>query len=346
MSTTNKDPSKPETIQDIAFKLAEEQLQQLQLDNGPRERTVFILGSKNVGKTTAINSFFDREETPRPTLALDYSYARKTAAVQKQICHIWELGSLDRQLAEVPLRSQGVENLSCIIMVDLSQPQRLWCDLKESYEILRNYCDKLMVSKGDDDVSEREDKMRQRVKKDHVDLATLNVMPFPVIIVGGKYDLYIGFEPEIKKHICRCLRSMAHLMGGGLLFYSNKLQKLAKTLRDTISHLAFGSPSHPFRSHNTDYNDALSIWYGNDTWDNISSMGVQTLQSIESNINEEIPQDFSSLQQEQKHQDPAKDPGFRESVIDEMRAQKDEELRLLVKNSTQKMLRGKFESVK
>ncbi|XP_061390669.1 cytoplasmic dynein 2 light intermediate chain 1-like, partial [Musca vetustissima] len=188
----DKESSKPETIQDIAFKLAEEQLQQLQLDNGPRERTVFLLGSKNVGKTTAINSFFEREESPRPTLALDYSYARKTGAVQKQICHIWELGALDRQLAEVPLRSHGAENLSCIIMLDLSRPQWLWADLKEAYEILRDFCDKVVDGKtgGDDDGGE---KVKQRVKKDHVDLATLNLMPFPVIIVGGKYDLFIGF---------------------------------------------------------------------------------------------------------------------------------------------------------
>ncbi|XP_061395425.1 cytoplasmic dynein 2 light intermediate chain 1 [Musca vetustissima] len=342
-----KESSKLETIQDIAFKLAEEQLQQLQLNNGPRERTVFLLGSKNVGKTTSINSFFEREESPRPTLALDYSYARKTGAVQKQICHIWELGALDRQLAEVPLRSHGAENLSCIIMLDLSQPHRLWVDLKEAYEILRDFCDKGMVGKGDDN-DDGAEKVKLRVKKEHVDLATLNLIPFPVIIVGGKYDLFIGFEPEIKKHICRCLRSMSHLIGAGLLFYSNKIQKLAKTLRDTISHLAFGSPSHPFRSHSTDYNDALSIWFGNDSWDKISPMGVQTLQSIESNLNQEIPQESTTQQKGEKQlrQDPAKDPGFRESIIDEMRAQKDEELRLLIQDSMQKMMRGKFESVK
>ena len=41
---------KPETIQDIAVKLVQQQLQTLQLENsqGPKERTVFILGSKAV----------------------------------------------------------------------------------------------------------------------------------------------------------------------------------------------------------------------------------------------------------------------------------------------------------
>lgn len=37
---------KRETIQEIAIKLAEEQLRTLQLESGPKERTVFVLGSR------------------------------------------------------------------------------------------------------------------------------------------------------------------------------------------------------------------------------------------------------------------------------------------------------------
>lgn len=107
--------------------------------------------------------------------------------------------------------------------------------------------------------------------------------------------------------------------------------------------MAFGTPTHPFRSHTTDYNDALSIWFGNDSWDKISSFGIQTLQSIEASLNQEVPQE--QRQQQQQFNDPAKDVGFRESIIDEMRAQKDEELRAIVKDTIHQ-LRGKFESVK
>lgn len=184
--------AKAETIQDIAFKLAEEQLKQLQVDNGPRERTVFVLGSKGVGKTTMINTFFDREETPRPTLALEYSYSRKTGPVQKQICHIWELGSLDNseQLIQVPLKSHGLATMACVIMLDLSQPRRIWTDLHGVYEVLRNCCDKLLQS--DEDYERVQEKARERIKKDHVDLPTLDLLPFPVVIVGGKYDMFIA----------------------------------------------------------------------------------------------------------------------------------------------------------
>uniref|UniRef100_A0A1I8Q9N7 Cytoplasmic dynein 2 light intermediate chain 1 n=1 Tax=Stomoxys calcitrans TaxID=35570 RepID=A0A1I8Q9N7_STOCA len=340
--------TKTETIQDIAYKLAEEQLNQLQLENGPRERTIFILGSKGVGKTTVINTFFDRDEAPRPTLALEYSYARKTGAAQKYICHMWELGSLEnsQQLSCIPFKNHGIENMACVIMLDLSRPQYLWSDLMAAYEVLRDYSDRQLAhAENSDWIYE---KARERIKKEHPDLATLDLMPFPVVIVGGKYDLFINCEPEMKKHICRCLRSMAHLTGAAVLFYSQKLQKLSKTLRDTISHLAFGTPSHPFRIHATDYNDALSIWFGTDTWDKISSMGIQTLQSIEANLTQEIAQERAGGREQDinpKLPDPAKDAGFRESIIDEMRSQKDEELRGIVRDNMQQ-LRGKFESVK
>lgn len=136
---------------------------------------------------------------------------------------------------------------------------------------------------------------------------------------------------------------MAHLIGASLLFYSSKVQKLAKTLRDTISHLGFGSPSNPFRVHNTDYNDAVSIWFGTDCWQQITPLGAQNLQSIQTNFLTEVPQQHQENSKEKcKHNDPAKDPGFRESIIDEMRAQKNEELEGLIKDV---QLRSKFQRV-
>lgn len=137
--------SKKDTIQDIAFKLAEQQLHLLQVENGPKERTVFVFGSKAVGKTTAINTFFDREDACKPTLALEYSYGRRTGHLQKQILNVWELGSLEnsQQLLKVPLKSHGLVNLAAVIMMDLSQPQRLWSDLEMAYEGLKKSCEEI-----------------------------------------------------------------------------------------------------------------------------------------------------------------------------------------------------------
>ncbi|KAH8403103.1 hypothetical protein KR222_005235 [Zaprionus bogoriensis] len=338
------------SIQEIAGRLAEEQqrLRQAEASASPRERTLFVLGSKCVGKSMVINKFFDREEqSTRPTLALEYSYGRRVGSGKSpQVLNVWELGSLDNaeQLLEVPMRTHGLQQLAAFIMLDLSQPQRVWTDLECAYRGLRQTAQRLLQLATPQLREDLERRSLERVKQTQRESAnTLELLPFPVVIVGGKYDIFMDLEPALKKHICRCLRSMAHLIGGAVLFYSYKLPKLAKVLRDTISHLGFGSPTHPFRAHVTDHNEALSIWFGTDSWTQIGIGEAGTLLSVErigATLSVEVPQ--LQLEKQRQPQDPAKDAGFRESLVDEMRAQKDEELAGIMRDV---LLRGKFESV-
>ena len=43
-----------------------------------KEITLLFVGSRNVGKTTLIHRFLERQETPKSTLALEYTFGRKT----------------------------------------------------------------------------------------------------------------------------------------------------------------------------------------------------------------------------------------------------------------------------
>lgn len=303
------------------------------------------------GKSMVINKYFDRDEqTTRPTLALEYSYGRRIGSGKTaQVLNVWELGSLDNaeQLLEVPMRTHGLQQLAAFIMLDLSQPQRVWTDLECAYRGLRQTAQRLLQQATPQLREDLERRALERVKQANHDAvgSSQELLPFPVVIVGGKYDIFMDFEPALKKHICRCLRSMGHLIGGAVLFYSYKLPKVAKVLRDTISHLGFGSPMNPFRAHVTDYNEALSIWFGTDSWAQIGIGDGSTLLSVErigATLSVEVPQLQLEKQKQQLPQDPAKDAGFKESVIDEMRAQKDEELASIMRDV---LLRGKFESV-
>lgn len=102
---------------------------------------------------------------------------------------MWELGSLvnSHHLMEIPIKSHGFEHLNVVIVVDLSQPERLWKDLEESLNGLKQAI--AMNERG-----ENLDELTQRIKKlcgsDHPDQHTLDVFPFPVMIVGGKYDQF------------------------------------------------------------------------------------------------------------------------------------------------------------
>lgn len=43
-----------------------------------QERSLLILGSRGVGKTTLIHRFLDSQDSAKPTLALEYTFGRKT----------------------------------------------------------------------------------------------------------------------------------------------------------------------------------------------------------------------------------------------------------------------------
>uniref|UniRef100_A0A1B0FF89 Cytoplasmic dynein 2 light intermediate chain 1 n=1 Tax=Glossina morsitans morsitans TaxID=37546 RepID=A0A1B0FF89_GLOMM len=333
---------KSESIQDVAFKLVEKQLGQLQQQHESKGRSILLLGSRGVGKSTIINKFLDREENPRPTLALQFSYGRRSRSTeygQKQVLNIWEVGSLrnTEQLIEVTLKGQNLSSFAVIIMIDLSQPHCMFADIDEACGHLRDVSTKLSANS-------------EKLITNKTTTTTIEKIPFPVVIVGGKYDIFMNFEPEIKKQVCRCLRSTAHLIGAALLFYSSTTQKLVKTLRDTIIYIGFGSPSRPFRLQITDYNDALSIWFGTDSWEDINrGEEFKNLQQINEHFSSKVPQhpslndDSTSLDNsENAAVNPSKDPGFYESVIDEMRAQKDEELQEIVRDTK---LRHKFETL-
>ncbi|XP_053696554.1 cytoplasmic dynein 2 light intermediate chain 1 [Sabethes cyaneus] len=331
-----------ETIQDIAMKLvAEQKKNETSLTTGPSERTIFVLGSKGAGKSTLINKFLDRDDSTRPTLALEYSFGRKTAAgqgAQKNVCNVWELGSLanSSQLIEVPVRSSVLNTFSAVIVLDLSQPDRLWTDLECALNGVKQAVNKHCTS---NDITKMLDFMKQRIGVDHDDLNTLEIVPFPVLIIGGKYDLFQNLDTEIRKHVCRCLRSVTHAIGAALIFYSTKNASLSKIVRDTMNHLGFGSPSNPIKTTATDHNGPIVVPYGGDSWERIGVTPTNS-ERIGLNYSAEIPQ--VGMERAVLPDDPAKDAGFQEREIDELRAQRDEELMRFLKDTE---IRMKFETV-
>ncbi|XP_055593086.1 cytoplasmic dynein 2 light intermediate chain 1 [Uranotaenia lowii] len=331
-----------ETIQDIALKLVTEQMKQdASLSVEPNERTIFVLGSKGAGKSTLINRFLDRDDITRPTLALEYSFGRRTASgqgAQKNICNVWELGSLvnSNQLIEVPVRSHGITTFGVVVVLDLSQPERIWTDLEC---VLNGLKQAVTKNCSPDEIKRMKDHMKAKIGPDHVDISSLEILPFPVVIIGGKYDIFQNIDSEVKKHVCRCLRSIAHAVGAALIFYTSRNAALSKILRDVMNHLGFGSPSNPFKTNATDHNGPVVIPFGGDSWEKIGVTPTNS-ERIGLTYSAQIPQ--VGTEKVIVPDDPSKDAGFKERIIDELRAQKDEELMRLLKDTE---IRMKFETV-
>lgn len=289
-----------------------------------------------------INSFLDRNEPVRPTLALEYSYARRTnssgQSSQKLIGNIWELGSLanSNQLIDVPIKSHGLRHFSAVIMLNLAEPGELQTDLESALQGLKQSISNIY---SDSEIRQFKDKIVEGGSfRDHADINTLEVMPCSTVVVGGMYDKFENLDPEVKKHVVRFLRSVSHTLGAALIFYSTKVPSLAKTVRDVISSLSFGSPINPIRAHKTDYNEPVLISNLSDSWEKIGVLPSNS-ERIAVTFSSQIQQNKSKESKETT--DPARDSNFREPVIDDLRAMKDEELFRLIKNSEMKV---KFDS--
>ena len=58
-----------------------------------------------------------------------------------------------------------------------------------------------------------------RVDANHPDKGSNTPFPVPLVILGGKYDLFQNLESENKKVVCKALRFFAHNYGSTLQFY-------------------------------------------------------------------------------------------------------------------------------
>lgn len=83
------------------------------------------------------------------------------------------------------------------------------------------------------------------------------------------------------------------------------------------------------------------VWFGQDSWQNIG-VGPTNSERIAVSYDEQIPQQKFSTTQTSLPNDPAKNPEFREAIIDELRAQKDEELLRWIKDNE---FRDKFQPI-
>ncbi|XP_069686757.1 cytoplasmic dynein 2 light intermediate chain 1 [Periplaneta americana] len=337
-------PIGKDSLWDIAVKLNSDQ-DNVQLSSGgqTKERTILILGSKSVGKTSLIHRFLDRNETAKQTLALEYTFGRKAGkSLVKDVCHIWELGggTLFPTLLSAPLAaaSNDLSNLTIVLMLDLAVPQQLWFTLEtlvqSLHAALRKQANASSGREAGKFIEGLQERAWQRVGKDSEDKEYMDPFPIPLVILGGKYDVFQDFDSEKKKVVCRCLRYVAHTLGATLQFYSLKDSGLVKKAKDLLSHHAFGGP--PVKSISQDYNKPLLIPAGSDSMQQIGGLGSTKTGAITSKgpgaaidrwkhiFTTHFPQE--ATEKTVMPEDPAKDLNFREPIIDSLRAQKDDEL--------------------
>ncbi|KAM4590837.1 cytoplasmic dynein 2 light intermediate chain 1 isoform 2-T2 [Odontesthes bonariensis] len=315
------------------------------------ERTVFLMGSKAGGKTSILLRCLDRDEPPKPTLALEYTFGRRARGhnTPKDIAHLWELGggtSLS-DLVQIAITPVSIRSLSVILILDLSKPNALWGTIEKLLQTAHAHLDKVTSQ------AQQAEKPRHRSKhqtpvhsaarvlpKDYPDRELISPFPVPLLIIGSKYDLFQEFDSDKKKVVGKTLRFIAHYYAASLIFTSIKSESLMSKTKSFFSHLAFDLDKGKHVS--CDPNKPLIIPAGSDSFSqigsppsvdvDITSLHAKNPKDLWKKVYERVfPTESTNEQRELK--DPAKDPQYSELQIDVMRAQKDQELEQYKRNA-------------
>ncbi|XP_037637593.1 cytoplasmic dynein 2 light intermediate chain 1 isoform X1 [Sebastes umbrosus] len=315
------------------------------------ERTVFLMGSKAGGKTSILLRCLDRDETSKPTLALEYTFGRRARGhnTPKDIAHLWELGggiSLS-DLVQIPITPVSIRSLSVILILDLSKPNALWGTMEKLLQAAQAQLEKVSSQAQQAQKAKPGAKHQTPVHsaarvlpKDYPDRELISPFPVPLLIIGSKYDIFQEFDSDKKKVVSKTLRFVAHYYAASLIFTSIKSESLMSKTKSFFSHLAFGLDRG--KNVSCDSTKPLIIPAGSDSFSqigsppasdvDISSLHAKNPKDLWRKVYERVfPQENTSEQRELK--DPAKDQQYSEPQIDAMRAQKDQELEQYKRNA-------------
>ena len=204
------------------------------------ETTHFVLGSKFSGKTSLILRFLDRDESPVPSIALEYTYGRRTLVDSntRQLCHIWELaggaGKNYLDLVSVPLNSGPFKTMSVILILDLSQPNLLWAVWEAAIKELKSTLTEIAKDCSPDEIETIKSRVSTAYGPEHPDQHLLTPLLTKFVIFGGKYDLFKELPIEQRTVICKTLRFLSHIHGATLQFFSTKSEGLCSRARSLL----------------------------------------------------------------------------------------------------------------
>ncbi|KAM6406581.1 cytoplasmic dynein 2 light intermediate chain 1 [Pluvialis apricaria] len=352
-------PKASDTLWDLA--IAEVEKRENPDDDGKHvevwEKSVLFMGNKNGGKTTIILRCLEREEIPKPTLALEYTFGRRARRqnAPKDVAHFWELGGgtslLD--LIRIPITSNNIRSFAVVLVLDLSKPNELWTTMEKLLQVTRKHMNKILskLEKTNPEVAtEIKQRMQNNLQRDHPDYELVDPFPVPLVIIGSKYDIFHEFDSEMRKIISKTLRFVSHYYGASLVFTS-KSEALLLKARVLINHLAFGYDKS--KSVSVDHSKPLFIPAGLDSLSqigpppasdsDIGKMRANTPLELWKKVFEKTfpPKSFCDLQDTK---DPAQDLQYAEYEVDVMRAQKNQELEQYKRNASKSWKEMDFDS--
>jgi len=249
----------------------------LKTQTAPVETYSLFTGQHGSGKSSLMallqgGGTSGKDDKPKPTVALEYMFARKSTNGAKDVAHIWELGGGMnlQQLVGVPITPARLPFAVLGIVIDLSEPSNALPSLAHWIRVLRTHVNRSLDALPEDEQAAILEASRSRFKEDHPDRLKVEPFPVPLLILANKYDLFKNNESMKKKVMCQALRFVAHAHGASLLFVSTREKGLQNSFRSLITqHLFRKSEGKQTQATELSAEKPLSVPAGADTFDAI-----------------------------------------------------------------------------
>jgi dynein light intermediate chain 2 len=255
MSSAKPRKVKEESFEDtILSRLVDEQRQLSAEEEFTNDISVLFCGMKKAGKTALIDRFInpakDEKDMPKPTVALDYKFARYASdtSTSKVLAHIYDLGGDEsfEELLKMPVSPGACGNIVLGVTVDTSEPHHVVSSVEKWLRLLREHATNSLQTLAAESPNgakrvEAMQQARMAAWEEHPDKAHVQPFPVPLVIFATKCDtLFTDVDPEKRKSLCRILRYYAHVNGASLVFSSVKDKTAMNSVRALLRHLLFG----------------------------------------------------------------------------------------------------------
>ncbi|XP_011500065.1 PREDICTED: cytoplasmic dynein 2 light intermediate chain 1 [Ceratosolen solmsi marchali] len=280
-----------------------------------------------------VHRFLEREDSPKPTIVMDYYYGRKAGkSLVKDIVHIWEVASLNSHIIRSALSGCSLSHLphhtTIMIMLDLRKPAILWNYLEECLTILSNVLKESYPPDVMEKLKERKlNSLREQMKGKGSEMESVaDLFPLRLCLIGGRYDNFRDFEGVDREFIGQILRAVAHVLGATLHYHSAKDSQLLRKTKELLG--LYGFKGEFTKTSMTDYNKPLYVAAGSDSLAAIDleyrGAGSRLALSVIKEIYvARFPQ---SPKRQASFEDSSDDPNFDEPIIDRLRLQREQEI--------------------
>ena len=268
-----KSQSKQTRVDDLWGKIESEPID---VDGDSSESTVLFVGDSGSGKTSLINSLLkaNSSKQPKPTYALDYSFARKKNASNsggKMVAHVWELGGDIKEpgLLDIPISARNIKTLSIVVCCDLSKPHNILMSIRQWIKLLREVISRKTAEHNTlhPEAPFEMDEARLAHYTAHPDERIVSLSKVPVYVVATKYDIFKDLGSIERRVACQMLRFVSHYYGATLLTSSTIDATLREQFKTFFNAICFRGALKV--SVDSNHDRPLHITAGKDSFENI-----------------------------------------------------------------------------